>query len=833
MFYSQIILAKKGPLGKVWLAAHWGDKKLGRPAIFSTDIATSVESIVNPTVPLALRVSGHLLLGVVRIYSRKVKYLMHDAQEAMVKIKMAFRPGAQGGGADGEDGDEVHVALVDLDPTAGGRKKSKGGAGLNIANFGEFDEAAAAGPIGGLLIQPVNMDDETELVDLSALGVPVSGVPGAPGGRAFLVPFSLDATGAGGQGGAAGGWVLAEDDDEDGGAEDSQAAAAAGGDAARRAMLRTQTQDGGAEGTQTSAAAAADLTLDSDLSGMLHHGSDRRRPGTQVEEEDEGWGAFDPDANLIEEEDDDDDRHVFDDDAGGKGRKSSVSDIELVRGAEDSVASDRLSTLRRASVAGSDNLTPLPDKDRDDMSDGDFPMPDDDDNMIGGFDLDGDDASSMPRAGRDSSLLLSLDGTRDGGRRSVGIGGLESDEEEAGSTKKKAGKKRDSKTADRRSKRKRRKIIIDNDKTELTSEHIKNMLADTSDIVRQNIPHPADWNPDEDGEVDELTDPWGGFNMKRRKNRGIILETLPYEKLLARPNMGDTGCLAPELIELWTNNAARILGKPHLPFRMRGKAGEQQRKARASQMMEEAAEDEARREREEEEAEEVEVGRFAEGGADSTLGGDASRGYHLVDEDEFNPPMDDDDGFPMVDDDEVQQPSFELDDEVMAGRGADDTGGEFAGDMALMQDDRSINSRESSFSLGAVNEMGAESPSGKDGDAPRQSADGEETSSNAKWHKHTVKVLSMLKRNMATPEEAAAAAADEEKEGEDAATNEKPTQLNYDQLSSGCSRRTAAGVFFELLQLKTWDFIELDQEEAYGDIAITAGNRFAESPPSN
>lgn len=29
---------------------------------------------------MALRVSGHLLLGVVRIYSRKVKYLMEDCQ---------------------------------------------------------------------------------------------------------------------------------------------------------------------------------------------------------------------------------------------------------------------------------------------------------------------------------------------------------------------------------------------------------------------------------------------------------------------------------------------------------------------------------------------------------------------------------------------------------------------------------------------------------------------------------------------------------------------------------------------------------------------------------
>lgn len=129
--------------------------------------------------------------------------------------------------------------------------------------------------------------------------------------------------------------------------------------------------------------------------------------------------------------------------------------------------------------------------------------------------------------------------------------------------------------------------------------------------------------------------------------------------------------------------------------------------------------------------------------------------------------------------------------------------------------------------------MGAEETSGKDGDAPRQSADGEETSSHAKWHKHTVKVLSMLKRNMATPEEAAAAAANEDEEGDEAATDKKPTKLSYDQLSSGCSRRTAAGVFFELLQLKTWDFIEVDQEEAYGDITITAGNRFAESPPSN
>jgi cohesin complex subunit SCC1 len=41
MFYSQLILAKKGPLGKIWLAAHW-DKKLTKQQIFSTDITDSV-----------------------------------------------------------------------------------------------------------------------------------------------------------------------------------------------------------------------------------------------------------------------------------------------------------------------------------------------------------------------------------------------------------------------------------------------------------------------------------------------------------------------------------------------------------------------------------------------------------------------------------------------------------------------------------------------------------------------------------------------------------------------------------------------------------------------
>ena len=44
---------------------------------------------------LALRTSGHLLLGVVKIYSRKTGFLYTDCNEAIVKLRSAFRPGQQ------------------------------------------------------------------------------------------------------------------------------------------------------------------------------------------------------------------------------------------------------------------------------------------------------------------------------------------------------------------------------------------------------------------------------------------------------------------------------------------------------------------------------------------------------------------------------------------------------------------------------------------------------------------------------------------------------------------------------------------------------------------
>ena len=49
MFYAHFVLAKKGPLARIWLAAHW-DKKLTKAHVFETNIEKSVEGILQPKV---------------------------------------------------------------------------------------------------------------------------------------------------------------------------------------------------------------------------------------------------------------------------------------------------------------------------------------------------------------------------------------------------------------------------------------------------------------------------------------------------------------------------------------------------------------------------------------------------------------------------------------------------------------------------------------------------------------------------------------------------------------------------------------------------------------
>eukprot|EP00758_Cryptobia_borreli_P004511 Tbor_TRINITY_DN4421_c0_g1::TRINITY_DN4421_c0_g1_i1::g.7912::m.7912 len=88
MFFSTYVLTNKGPLAKIWLAAHW-DKKLTRNDVKVIDLNQTVVQIVDPAVPIALRTSGELLIGVVRIYALKVKHLWKDATEATNLLRAA------------------------------------------------------------------------------------------------------------------------------------------------------------------------------------------------------------------------------------------------------------------------------------------------------------------------------------------------------------------------------------------------------------------------------------------------------------------------------------------------------------------------------------------------------------------------------------------------------------------------------------------------------------------------------------------------------------------------------------------------------------------------
>lgn len=115
MFYAHFVLSKRGPLARIWLAAHW-DKKLTKAHVFETNLEDSVESIISPQVKMALRTSGHLLLGVVRIYNRKAKYLLADCNEAFVKIKMAFRPGVVDLPEENREAQHNQIYLVDEFP---------------------------------------------------------------------------------------------------------------------------------------------------------------------------------------------------------------------------------------------------------------------------------------------------------------------------------------------------------------------------------------------------------------------------------------------------------------------------------------------------------------------------------------------------------------------------------------------------------------------------------------------------------------------------------------------------------------------------------------------
>ncbi|PRQ61021.1 putative rad21/Rec8-like protein [Rosa chinensis] len=74
MFYSHSLLARKEPLGQIWMAATM-HAKMNRRNLNQIDLIRICEEILNPRAPMALRLSSILMGGVVIVYERKVKLL--------------------------------------------------------------------------------------------------------------------------------------------------------------------------------------------------------------------------------------------------------------------------------------------------------------------------------------------------------------------------------------------------------------------------------------------------------------------------------------------------------------------------------------------------------------------------------------------------------------------------------------------------------------------------------------------------------------------------------------------------------------------------------------
>ncbi|WVQ94859.1 hypothetical protein IAU59_001942 [Kwoniella sp. CBS 9459] len=81
MFFSdELLTSKKGSFGIVWLMATLGprNKKITRKQLTAVDLAKTCDLIAEPTEPMALRLSGALLVGVARVYNQNYEIFYSD-----------------------------------------------------------------------------------------------------------------------------------------------------------------------------------------------------------------------------------------------------------------------------------------------------------------------------------------------------------------------------------------------------------------------------------------------------------------------------------------------------------------------------------------------------------------------------------------------------------------------------------------------------------------------------------------------------------------------------------------------------------------------------------
>ena len=92
MFYNHDILSRRrSGLGIVWLAATLGDRsivrRLTRREILGVNIDQACRYVVQPSEPLALRLSSQLMFGLVKLYGHKAELLYQDVSNVHSDVR--------------------------------------------------------------------------------------------------------------------------------------------------------------------------------------------------------------------------------------------------------------------------------------------------------------------------------------------------------------------------------------------------------------------------------------------------------------------------------------------------------------------------------------------------------------------------------------------------------------------------------------------------------------------------------------------------------------------------------------------------------------------------
>ncbi|CAI9283384.1 unnamed protein product [Lactuca saligna] len=87
--YKHMLMGnKKVDLGHVWMAAHF-PHRIRKEFVQQTNISSSVDKIlVDQVSVVTYRILGFLLLGVTRLYSKKVEYLLIDCNHSLYEMKV-------------------------------------------------------------------------------------------------------------------------------------------------------------------------------------------------------------------------------------------------------------------------------------------------------------------------------------------------------------------------------------------------------------------------------------------------------------------------------------------------------------------------------------------------------------------------------------------------------------------------------------------------------------------------------------------------------------------------------------------------------------------------